>query len=113
MGPETPRIVDFLLHTFYLYIVLFWIKSYFQRAHRARTAPQDACHPIYNPLTQQPLFDARWHSRLLDSARELLHLRTGLGGIIDQCDFVHPFYASASIPAGNNQADRRAVILGQ
>src|SRR6267154_3774184 len=101
MGPETPRIVDFLLHTFYLYIVLFRMKSYFQRAHRARTAPQDACHPIYNPLTQQPLFDARWHSRLLDSgrpivarklrnslllgsARELPHLRTRLSAIIAQ-----------------------------
>src|SRR5260370_36980419 len=111
-------------------VFFFRIKAYFQRLHQARPSPQNPDNAILDSAIHEPLFDANWHSRLVNDSRPIisrelwyallicsggkfLHLRCRQEILIDKCDGVHPLYRSAAVPAGHNQPDWRTVVFAK
>src|SRR4029077_18272836 len=85
---------------------------------------------IFDLAIDQPLLDSNRHCGLLDergtvishafghallhgSAGDLAHMRSRVGVAAQYWDLIDPLDASASIPAGNNEANWGAVVFGQ
>ncbi len=106
---------------------LRWFEADHERVCRLRSAPDDADHAIERRVSGRPLFDSDRQRGSVDHRRRVIAGEGGPPGLVrasgvlfhltgwrriicDQLDPICPLDARASVPARDNEPERRAVV---